>query len=71
MQVTQSYAYVDPGTGTFILQTIIALISGLFFYLTNPKLLLRKIKIKIISILLYFKKTKKKEKVTSETNEKN
>ena len=64
-----SYAYFDPGTGMFILQALIALVSGFFFYLMNPKLLLKKIKEKIQS--LFSKKETKEEEITPEKNEKN
>lgn len=55
----QSFAYFDPGTGTFILQSIIALISGAFFYASNPKLLLKKIKDKFKVIFSKKKKINK------------
>ena len=64
-----SYAYFDPGTGMFILQALIALISCFFFYLMNPKLLLKKIKEKIQSV--FSNKKTKEEEITSEKNEKN
>ena len=68
MHSSPSYAYFDPGTGMFILQALIALISGFFFYLMNPKLLLKKIKEKIYSL---FSKKETKEEITPEKNEKN
>ena len=69
MHFSPSYAYFDPGTGMFILQALIALISGFFFYLMNQKLLLKKIKKKIHS--LFSKKETKEEEITPEKNEKN
>ena len=69
MHFIPSYAYFDPGTGMFILQALIALISGFFFYLMNPKLLLKKIKEKIQSV--FSNKEIKEEEITSEKNEKN
>ena len=69
MHFSPSYAYFDPGSGMFILQALIALISGFFFYLMNPKLLLKKIKEKIQSV--FSNKEIKKEEITSEKNEKN
>jgi len=34
--MTSSYGYFDPGTGSFILQGIIALFSIIVFYLGQP-----------------------------------
>jgi hypothetical protein len=30
------YAYIDPGTGVFLAQSIIALVASVIFYLRNP-----------------------------------
>jgi len=51
-----AYAYIDPGTGAVIIQSLIAFIAAVIFYLKNPVLLWEKIK-KIFS-----KKKKKDEK---------
>jgi len=59
-----SFSYFDPGTGMFILQAIVAGISVFFFYLINPKLLLKKIKNKIKS--LFNKKTNSVEEISAD-----
>tara|TARA_B100000287_G_C20571828_1_gene756854 strand:+ start:136 stop:345 length:210 start_codon:yes stop_codon:yes gene_type:complete len=51
-----AYAYIDPGTGAVILQSLIAFLAAVIFYLKNPMLLWKKIK-KIFS-----KKNKNEEK---------
>ncbi len=38
------YAYVDPGTGVFLAQSIIALVVSVIFYLRNPSQLIRLIR---------------------------
>ncbi len=38
------YAYVDPGTGVFVAQSIIALVVSVMFYLRNPSQIIRLIK---------------------------
>jgi hypothetical protein len=50
-----SYAYIDPGTGSFILQGIIALGASIFFYLGYPIRIVKSMFNKI------FKKKKKIE----------
>ena len=39
-----SYAYVDPGTGAFLVQSIIALVVSVAFYLRNPSQIIKYIK---------------------------
>ena len=34
--ITNSYGYIDPGTGSFIIQTIMAIAASIFFYLGYP-----------------------------------
>ena len=41
------YAYVDPGTGVFVAQSIIALVVSVVFYLRNPSQLIRLIREKL------------------------
>jgi len=50
-----SYAYFDPGTGSFILQAIVALFSTTVIYLGYPIRLIKK----LINKLKSLKKTKK------------
>mgnify|MGYP001456225580 CR=1 FL=1 len=52
-----AHAYIDPASGGFIIQGIIAFMAALIFYLKNPLLLLRKIKD-------FFSKNKKKSNET-------
>jgi len=42
-----SYAYFDPGTGAFIVQSIIAFFAAIIFYLGYPITMLKKIVKKI------------------------
>ena len=51
-----AYAYIDPGTGAVIIQSLIAFIAAVIFYLKNPVLLWEKIK------KTFSKKKKKDEK---------
>ena len=46
-----SYAYFDPGMGSYILQLIIAFIASCYFFITNPKIFFKNL----------LKKLKKKE----------
>lgn len=41
---TPAFAYIDPGTGSMVIQAFLALIATVFFYLKNPKELLVLIK---------------------------
>ena len=34
--ITNSYGYIDPGTGAFIIQTIMAVAATILFYLGYP-----------------------------------
>ena len=36
LTTTNSYGYIDPGTGSFIIQTIMAVAASIFFYLGYP-----------------------------------
>ena len=40
---TQANAYIDPGTGSFIIQSIIAFIAAIGFYLGYPIRLIKKL----------------------------
>ncbi len=48
---TQAFAYIDPGTGAFIIQTLIAVMGAIVFYLGYPIRLLKR----------FFKKKKDKK----------
>ena len=48
-----SFAYIDPFTGSFIIQTILAFFAAVVFYLGYPILIIKKI---------YNKLSKKKKK---------
>ena len=41
--INKSYAYFDPGSGTFIVQAIIAFFSAVIFYLGYPVVFAKKI----------------------------
>lgn len=47
-----SYAYIDPGSGSFILQTLALIFASIGFYLGYPIRILKKL----------FKKKKKKDR---------
>jgi hypothetical protein len=32
-----AFAYIDPGTGVMVVQTILTIVATLIFYLRNPK----------------------------------
>jgi|TARA_B100001093_G_scaffold518420_1_gene603172 hypothetical protein len=53
-----SFAYFDPGTAAFIIQSLIALIGSIFIFLANP---IRSIK----SLLSKLKKKKQDDKAKS------
>ena len=59
---SNAFSYFDPGTGAFILQTIIAFISVLIFFFLHP---IESIK----SFLRKFKKNKDKKKDTDSLND--
>ncbi len=42
-----SFAYVDPGTGAYVIQAIVALIGAAVFYISHPMELIRRIKSKL------------------------
>ena len=44
---SNAYAYIDPGTGSFIIQSILAIGGAIVFYLGYPIRLLKNIYIKI------------------------
>ncbi len=54
ISLTNSYAYLDPGTGGFIIQAILALGATIVFYLGYPVRIIKSFFNKI------FKKKKKK-----------
>jgi len=39
-----SFAYVDPGTGAYVVQALAAVVGALVFYTTHPRELLRRVK---------------------------
>ena len=42
---TKSFAYFDPGTGSYIIQLILAFLASCYFFITNPvKFIKEKIK---------------------------
>ncbi|MEJ1963933.1 MAG: hypothetical protein WDO56_21250 [Gammaproteobacteria bacterium] len=42
-----SFAYIDPGTGAYVVQSLIALGGAVLFYLTRPAALIALIKQKL------------------------
>ena len=40
--ISNSYAYIDPGTGSFIIQAILAIASAIFFYMGYPIRIVKK-----------------------------
>ena len=50
-----AHAYIDPGTGAVIIQSLIAFLAAVIFYLKNPIILWEKIK------RIFSKKKKKDE----------
>jgi hypothetical protein len=57
-----SYAYIDPGTGMFIVQTLIAIGASIIFYLGYPIRLIKS---------LFSRIFKKKETDKQQNNRKN
>ena len=51
--ITPANAYIDTGTGSFILQAIISVFASIIFFFKNQ----------IIIIKLYFKSKKEKKKI--------
>jgi len=45
---TNAYAYIDPGTGSFIIQTILAFLAAAAFYLGYPIRVIKNLYNKII-----------------------
>lgn len=41
--ITEANAYIDPGTGSFIIQAILALAASIVFYLGYPIRFIKKI----------------------------
>ena len=54
---SNAYAYIDPGTGSFIIQSILAIGGAIMFYLGYPIRILKNIYKKI------FKKNKNKKNI--------
>jgi ABC-type bacteriocin/lantibiotic exporter with double-glycine peptidase domain len=44
-----SFAYVDPGTGAYVVQALVALAGATVFYITHPLELLRRVKKKLLN----------------------
>ena len=44
-----SFAYVDPGTGAYVVQALVALAGATVFYVTHPLELLRRVKRKLLN----------------------
>jgi hypothetical protein len=42
-----SFAYVDPGTGAYVVQALVALIGAGVFYITHPRELIRKLRTRL------------------------
>ena len=42
-----SFAYVDPGTGAYVVQALAALIGAAVFYISHPLELIRRLKAKL------------------------
>jgi hypothetical protein len=42
-----SFAYIDPGTGAYVVQSIAALIGAAVFYVTHPVEIIRKLKARL------------------------
>ena len=40
--VSNSYGYIDPGTGSFIIQAILAIAASIFFYIGYPIRIIKK-----------------------------
>tara|TARA_B100000427_G_scaffold78813_1_gene64198 strand:- start:6244 stop:6462 length:219 start_codon:yes stop_codon:yes gene_type:complete len=54
-----SYAYFDPGTGSYFIQLIIAFLASCYLFITNP----------IKFIKSYFKKNKKRNEIDKDKQE--
>jgi len=60
VSLTSANAYIDPGTGSFIIQSILAFIAAVGFYLGYP--------LRFIKSLFKKKKKKKKKKKNIKKN---
>lgn len=58
---TKAFSYFDPGSGSYIIQLIIAFIASCYFFITNP----------IQSIKNFINKFKKKKNNETEDKPKN
>lgn len=56
--INNSYAYLDPGTGGFIIQMVIAFFATVFIFLNNIRYKLKNIFIKLIKSLSEHKNKK-------------
>tara|TARA_B100000941_G_scaffold282757_1_gene251550 strand:+ start:127 stop:345 length:219 start_codon:yes stop_codon:yes gene_type:complete len=56
---SRALAYFDPGTGSYIIQLIIAFLASCYFFLTNP----------IKFIKEYLKKFKRKKEIDKKDQE--
>ena len=52
---SNAYAYLDPISGSFIVQGLLALLAAIIFYIRNPKKLLQDAKKLIKKIYFKFK----------------
>ena len=52
---SSAYAYLDPVSGSFIVQGLLALLAAIIFYIRNPKKLLQDAKKLIKKIYFKFK----------------
>lgn len=62
--MTNAYAYIDPGTGSFIIQSILAIGGAIVFYLGYPIRIIKNVYYKI------FKKNSKNSLSLDEKNKK-
>ena len=56
---SNSHAYIDPGTGSFIIQSLLAIIGSIIFYLGYPIRIIKNIYNKIFgrkknSVIIFF-----------------
>lgn len=56
---TYAYAYFDPGTGSYIIQLIIAFLASCYFFITNPIKFLKE----------YLRKFKRKKEIDQENKD--
>lgn len=43
-----SFAYVDPGTGAYVIQAVAALVGAAVFYVSHPRELIKRIRDRIL-----------------------